>query len=163
MVDVGAGFVDGEPLGAVDFWEFDVAAGAWGPLDADEVAGEGGGVAIARAGEGGDGFAAGLPDGAEGVEWAGGGEAGFFGEFADGGFEGLLGWGEFAFGDGPCAAVFLCEERAAGMDEEDFEAAWGLSVEDEAGALFGHGLGVIPGESQISPLRCEMTKGGVPD
>jgi hypothetical protein len=131
-----------EPSAAVGFGDFDLAAGAWGPFDEAGIGDEGGGIEVAFDGPGGDFFAGGLRDDAEGLEVGGGtvdgeGGAGFFLKFAAGGFEGVFAVVVLAFGDGP--GVFFGPEGAAGMDEEDFGAGGRAAVEEEAGGGFGHG------------------------
>ncbi len=54
FADVGACFIDREPAAAIDFRDFDEAAGARRTLDLAGVDDEVCGVAIARAGPGGD-------------------------------------------------------------------------------------------------------------
>ncbi len=107
-----------EPGAAVGLGNFDLAAGARGPLDEAGVRDEGGGFEVALDGPCGDLLAGRLGDDAEGQKVAGvGGEgrAGLFLEFATGGRERFLVGEVLAFGDGP--GVFFSPEGAAGMDE----------------------------------------------
>ena len=129
---------DGEPSALVDFGDLDALAGTWGPLQFAGVADEIVGVAVALKGPSGDDFAAFLLNGAEFAELAPCGEAGFFFELADGGFDRLFAGIGLAFGEGPSASVFLRPEWAAGMDEEDLESDLGVAIHEKAGALFGH-------------------------
>jgi hypothetical protein len=128
---------DGEPGAAIDFGDFDHAAGARWPLDLAGVADQGCGVEVALDGPGDDFFAAGLADDVEGDEVAVDGGAGFFMEFAAGGGEGVFVAFVLAFGDGP--GVFFGPEGAAGMDEEDFDAVLGAAKEEDSGGTFVHG------------------------
>jgi hypothetical protein len=70
--DFFAGGVEGEPFGAVDFRDFDFAAGAGWPLDGRGVADEVGGVEVALESPRGDEFAAELLDISERGVGAGG-------------------------------------------------------------------------------------------
>ena len=140
--DFVAGGVEGEPLGAVDLWDFDFATGAGWPLDGRGIADEVGGVEIAFQGPGGDDFAAELLDVTEGqVEvWSAGRghEAGFFAEFASGGFEDVFSGDDVAFGDGPGAEVAVGPEGSAGVGEQDLRTrAVVAAVKEESGAVFG--------------------------
>jgi hypothetical protein len=48
-------------------------------------------------------------------------DPGFLGKFTLGRLQGILPFLVFAFRYGPCGPVFLCPERSAGVDEENFQ------------------------------------------
>jgi hypothetical protein len=68
----------------------------------------------------------------------------FFGELAAGGLLGILQRVDLAFRDRPGAVVLLAPVRAAGVDQQDFEAALSSAIRQYAGArlrLLGNSLG----------------------
>ena len=138
-VHLVSGRFDGEEGGAINFREFALLAGTRRPFDRERVALQRGGVAISFEGPGGDGLAALVLDAAEGKEWAGGRESGFFFKFALGGGEFVLAGSDLAFGKEPCAFVLLRPERSAEVDEENFQEAVSGSAHQETGALLRHG------------------------
>lgn len=139
--DFFAGDVEGEPLGAVDFRDFEGLAGARRPFDGRGVADERGGVEVALKGPGADDFAAELLDVSQrlvaAIGCGGRGEAGFFAEFAAGGVEDVFAGDDGSFGDGPGTEVAAGPEGSAGMGEQDLEACGrgGAAVQDESGAV----------------------------
>jgi hypothetical protein len=135
-----------EPGATVGFGNFDLAAGARGPLDQAGVRDQGRGVEVAFDGPGGNLLAGRLGDDAEGGEFfvgkiQGEGRTGLLLKLAAGGFESRLAIVVFAFGDGP--GVFFGPERAAGMDEEDFGARGRAAVKEDSGGGLGHGRTVL--------------------
>lgn len=138
-LDVGFGFVDGEPCATVGFRDFDETAGAWRPLHFAEIADHFGGIAVAFEGPCGDDLSAGLLDRAEIEEGFGYGETGLFLEFTLRSFERLLAFEIFAFGDGPCAVVFFREEGTAGVNEEDLDMVRLAAIHHQTCAAFWHG------------------------
>lgn len=127
-LDALFGFGDGEPGSAIDFRNGDGTAGARGPFYFALVAGELVGIAIAFEGPCYDDLSALLLDRAQVEEGLGCGEARFFVKFALGGLQGGFAFEVFAFGDGPCSGVFLREEWAARVDEEDLDLVGFASV-----------------------------------
>src|ERR1700760_2127233 len=108
-----------KPCAAIHFGKARALARARWPFHLELVAGERRRIEIAGEGPGMHPFAAGLLDGWQRTEIAGGHRARLFGEFADRRGEALLAGIRFALGDRPGAFIFLLPERAAGMDEED--------------------------------------------
>ena len=145
-------FVEGEPLGAVDFRDFDFATGAGWPFDGRGIADQVGRFEVALKSPGGDDFAAELLDVSKGqvTVWSGGRwrEAGFFAELAAGGFENVFSGDDVAFGDGPGADVAMGPEGSAGVGEQDLEARAGEAAEkEESGAVSG-GARMVAGRFQ---------------
>src|SRR5688572_12573600 len=91
----------------VDFGEVLEFAGTDGPFGGEGVAGMDVALGqVAFASPGVDGLAAFLKDGAQVDERTSGNEAGFFAEFALGGYEQIFAFVGFALGDGPMTIVF---------------------------------------------------------
>ena len=133
LLELEAGFGDGEEADFVDLGEALEFAGADGPFGGKGVAGVNVAsryVAFARPGV--HGFAAFLKDRAKVDERAERNEPGFFAEFAFGGDEQVFAFVGLALGDGPMAIVFLGEERSARVCEENIGHAVAEAVEEEA-------------------------------
>src|SRR5258708_3756622 len=113
-------------------------AGPWGPLHFAGIADHFGWIAVALKSPCGDDLSAGLLNGAEIEKGFGYGEAGLFLEFTLRGFEWLLAFEVFAFGDGPCSQVFFREEGAAGMNQEDLETARPAAIHQQTCTAFWH-------------------------
>src|ERR1700722_9685056 len=139
----------GEPGGPINLGEVLGLAGLGRPLHGKQVAFDEGSVYVLFQGPGGDQLAAGLPELAQRQEVAVDGNAGFFLKLALGGYEGVLVFGVFAFGERPCAIVFPGPKGTAGVDEEDLKVS-GSAEQEEAGASFRHGVSGLGGYSGMT-------------
>src|SRR5690606_37045856 len=129
----GLRFDDGEPLGAIDFGERLLAAGAGRPVHVEAVRAEGGGGESAFEGVGDEALGAGelrLSDESEGAGRHG---TDFLGELAARGRLGAFAGIDEALGDGPSGLVLFRPERAARMDKKDLATGRAVAVEEDAG------------------------------
>lgn len=106
------------------------------PLQPGEIASKLCGIAVSFEGPRTDYLCPTLPDRAKVDENTGSREAGLFLELADRGVEWRFSLYVLSFGDRPRSQILLCPERAARMDEKDFEPLFRLAIEDESRAMF---------------------------
>src|SRR5439155_22272032 len=122
-VDFLAGKGRGEPSGAVDFGDFDPAAGAAGELDAGGVTDDVARVGIGFAGPAVNQLAGFLLHRAERKEGAADDDASFSGQLAASGSERLFAGADEALGNRPGPGIAVFPEGTAGMHEEHFQLA----------------------------------------
>src|SRR5262249_4451866 len=126
--------VDRIPRGFVDLRELGRLAGPRRPFERERVASERRNVEIGFAGPGDDRFPAWLLVRAEIEKLALDRRPGLLVEFASRGPQQVLVRVGESLRDRPRAQILLRPERPARMDEHDFQARWGLTVEEDARA-----------------------------